>query len=115
MMTAARRLAKDVRLMRLRCRTCEEITPKVSIPPIRLFLLLRVALPILVAQKFDDFPDLIRFQLISEGCHDRSWSPLVDRVEDHRIGRLINPFVVGQVGAYRAFGLMSVARIAPGL
>src|SRR5215208_55600 len=70
-------------------------------------------LPILVAEKFDDLPDFVRFQLISEWRHDRPWPAPVDGVEDHRIGGLINPIVVGQVGPYRAFCFMSVARIAP--
>src|SRR5258708_39909526 len=70
-------------------------------------------LTVLVAQEFDNLPDLVRFQLIAERRHDGAAASPGNGVEDHRIGRLVNPFVVGEVGADGPFGLVAVTGIAP--
>ena len=65
-------------------------------------------LAILVPQKLYDLPDFVRRELITKRCHDGSAAPLCDGVEDHRIGRLVDPLVIGQIGANRAFGFVTV-------
>ena len=73
-----------------------------------------MSLTVLVAQKFDDLPDLVGLQLIAKRRHDGAAASPGDGVENHRIGRFVNPFVVGEIGANRAFGFVAVTGIAPG-
>ena len=67
---------------------------------------------VLVAQELDDFPDFVRRELIAKRSHDSSGASFGDGVEDHRIGRLVNPLIIGQIGANRAFGFVTVTGIA---
>src|SRR5258708_34074281 len=77
-----------------------------------LLLPLEMPLTVLVAQEFDNLPDLVRFQLIAKWCHDGAAASPGDGVEDHRIGRLVNPFVGGEVGADGPFGFWALSGMA---
>src|SRR5258706_13068664 len=71
-----------------------------------------MSLPVLVAQKLDDLPDFFRRELIGKRRHDSAAASFGDGVEDHRIGRLVNPFVIGEIGADGTFGFVTVTGIA---
>ncbi|MEO8156337.1 MAG: hypothetical protein ABI648_00975 [Betaproteobacteria bacterium] len=74
----------------------------------------QVPLTVLVTQKFDNFPDFFRHELVPKRSHYRTPASLGDGIENHRIGRFVNPFVIGQIRPDRAFGFMAVAGVATG-